>query len=356
MPYMFENTFSSFTSAFFESVSGFTTTGSTAIIIIEEQSRALLYWRSLTQWLGGMGIIVLFIAILPRLGVGAKHLFKSEVPGPITASFRPKLKETSAILWKFYLGFTLVEILILKLLGMNLFEAICHSFTTMSTGGFSTITASVGGFNNPAIEYTICFFMFAAGINFYLYFLIAKGDTTCIFRDPEFKTYAAIVGIAALILTFAIFSIHGNFSEAFRKALFQTIAICTTTGFGTDNFDVYPSFARILLIVLMFIGGSAGSTAGGMKISRIMVLLKLVRAELSKAVHPNAVVAIKIGNIPIRDDIAKSVAGFFILFIIVFAIGSIFMAALGLDIVTAFSSVVACLANIGPGLGRVGSV
>jgi len=356
LPYMFENTFNSFASAFFETVSGFTTTGSTAIIIVEEQSRALLYWRSLTQWLGGMGIIVLFIAILPRLGLGAKHLFKSEVPGPITASFRPKLKETSSILWKIYLGFTAAEIIILRLLGMNLFESICHSFTTMSTGGFSTITASIGGFNNPAIEYAICFFMFVAGVNFYLYYLIAKGDTTCIIKDPEFRAYAAITGIAAIILTLSIYSIHGSFAEAFRKGLFQTISISTTTGYGTDNFDVYPSFARLLLIVLMFIGGSAGSTAGGIKVSRFLVLIKIVRVELFKAVHPNAVVAIKIGDSPIKDDIAKSIAGFFILFIIVFATGSIFMAALGLDIITAFSSVIACLANIGPGLGRVGSI
>jgi trk system potassium uptake protein TrkH len=356
LPYMFEGTFNTFTSAFFEAVSGFSTTGSTAIVVVENESRALLYWRSLTQWLGGMGIIVLFIAILPRLGVGAKHLFKSEVPGPITSSFRPKLKETSGILWKFYLGFTLAEIIVLKLLGMSVYDSICHSLTTMSTGGFSTITASISGFNNPAIEYALCFFMFAAGVNFYLYFLIAKGHTTSVFKDPEFKIYAAITGTAAIILTIAIFSIHGDFFVAFRKALFQTIAISTTTGFGTDNFEVYPSYAKIILIVLMFIGGSAGSTAGGMKVSRIMVLVKLVRAELFKAVHPKAVVAIKIGDNPIQNDIAKSIAGFFILFIIVFVVGSIFMAALGLDIITAFSSVVACLANIGPGLGRVGSI
>ena len=356
LPFMFENTFSSFASAFFEAVSGFTTTGSTAIIVVEDQSRALLYWRSLTQWLGGMGIIVLFIAILPRLGVGAKHLFKSEVPGPITASFRPKLKETSSILWKIYLGLTVAEIIALKLLGMDLFNAICHSFTTMSTGGFSTITASVGGFNSPAIDYTISLFMFAAGINFYLYYRIAKGDTTGIFKDPEFKAYAAIIGISTLILTLAILSIHKDLSEAFRHGLFQTIAISTTTGYGTDNFNVYPPFARLLLILLMFIGGSAGSTAGGMKVSRILVLLKIVRAELFKAVHPNVVVAIKIGKNPIPDATAKSVAGFFILFIVVFAVGSMFMAALGLDIITAFSSVVATLANIGPGLGKVGSL
>ena len=356
LPYVFEGTFSYFTSGFFEAISGFTTTGSTAMVIVEDSSRALLYWRSLTQWLGGMGIIVLFIAILPRLGVGAKHLFKSEVPGPITGSFRPKLKETSTILWQIYVGFTLAEILLLKLLGMTFYDAICHSFTTMSTGGFSTITASIAGFNSPAIEYVITFFMFAAGVNFYLYYLFAKGNTFSLFKDSEFRSYGIITLVGIVILTIAIHPIHGNFEEAFRKGLFQTISIATTTGYGTDNFDVYPEFARLALIVLMFIGGSAGSTAGGIKVSRFIVLLKTVRAELIKAVHPNAILAIRIGENPISDTTVKSIAGFFILFIIVFAVGSLFMTALGLDIITAFSAVIATLANIGPGLGKVGSL
>lgn len=356
LPFIFEGTFNTFTSAFFETVSGFTTTGSTAIVVIENESRALLYWRSLTQWLGGMGIIVLFIAILPRLGVGAKHLFKSEVPGPITASFRPRLKETSAILWKIYLGFTIAEVLVLKVLGISLYDGICHSFTTMSTGGFSTSTSSIGGFNNPAVDYAISFFMFAAGVNFYLYYLAVKGSPRKIFIDPEFRIYAVILGISTLILTVSILSIHHNPLDAFRKGLFQTIAIGTTTGYGTDNFNAYPSFARLLLVVLMFIGGSAGSTAGGMKVSRFLVLFKIVRAELYKSVHPNAVVAIKIGKNPIPDTTAKSITGFFILFVMVFAFGSMFMATLGLDIITAFSSVIAALANIGPGLGKVGSL
>ena len=356
LPYMFEGTFQYFTTAFFETVSGFTTTGSTAIVVVEEESRALLYWRSLTQWLGGMGIIVLFIAILPRLGVGAKHLFKSEVPGPITSSFRPKLKETSSILWRIYLGLTVAETLLLKVFGMSWYDAICHSFTTMSTGGFSTLTASVGGFNNPAIDYIISIFMFAAGANFYLYYLFVRGNGKSIFRDSEFRLYIWITGLATLIMTIAILQIHSDPLVAFRKGLFQVISISTTTGYGTDNFDAYPDFARLLMIVLMFIGGSAGSTAGGIKVSRFMVLFKIVRAELIKAVHPNAVLSIKIGKSPISDTTTKSIAGFFILFILVFAAGSMFMAALGLDMVTAFSSVIATLANIGPGLGRVGSL
>ncbi len=356
LPYAFEGTFDYFTSAFFEAVSGFTTTGSTAMVVVEESSRALLYWRSLTQWLGGMGIIVLFIAILPRLGVGAKHLYKSEVPGPISGSFRPKLKETSVILWRIYLGFTVAEIILLKLLGTSLYDAICHSFTTMSTGGFSTYTSSISAFNNPAIEYVICFFMFAAGVNFYLYYLFAKGNTFSIFKDGEFRAYAIIIGISTVILAIAISPIHAGIEETFRKGLFQVIAISTTTGYGTDNFDAYPAFARLLLIVLMFIGGSAGSTAGGMKVSRFMVVLKIIRAELIKAVHPNAVLAIRVGDNVISDNTVKSIAGFFILFIFVFAAGSIFMAALGLDIISSFSAVIATLANIGPGLGMVGSL
>ena len=356
LPYMFQGTFRYFPSAFFETISGFTTTGSTAIVVVEEQSRSILYWRSLTQWLGGMGIIVLFIAILPRLGVGAKHLFKSEVPGPITGSFRPKLKETSLILWKIYVGFTIAEMITLTLLGMSFYDAICHSFTTMSTGGFSTLTASIGGFKSPAIDYAICFFMFAAGVNFYLYYLIARGEARSFFKDAEFRAYSIIMGVAAIMLTLGILSIHHDILTAFRKALFQVISIATTTGYGTDNSDAYPAYGRLLLITLMFIGGCAGSTAGGVKVSRFVVILKIIRAELFKAVHPNAVIAIKVGESAIPDTIAKSIAGFFALFILTFAAGSLFMTALGLDIITGFSAVIATLANIGPGLGKVGSL
>jgi len=356
LPYIFEGTFDNFISAFFESVSGFTTTGSTAMVIVEESSRALLYWRSLTQWLGGMGIIVLFIAILPRLGVGAKHLFKSEVPGPITDNFRPKLKETSSILWRIYVGFTLLETLVLWLLDMSFYDAICHSLTTMSTGGFSTLTASVAGFHNPAIEYAICFFMFVAGVNFYLYYVAVRGDFQNIFRDYEFRAYAFIVLVVTIIVTINILPIHQNILDSFRYAIFQTVGLITTTGFGTDNFDVYPDFVKLILIILMFIGGMAGSTAGGMKISRVIVLLRVFWVELFKAARPNAVVAIRIGDNTVPDKTVSTITGFFVIFIIVFAVGTIFMAALGFDIITAFSSVVATFANIGPGLGNVGSL
>jgi trk system potassium uptake protein TrkH len=356
LPYYLSGTFENFTDCFFETVSGFTTTGSTVMTDIEASPRGILYWRALTQWLGGMGIIVLFIAVLPRLGVGAKKLFESEVPGPITSSFKPKLKATSSILWKIYVALTVAEVVSLMFCDLSFYEAVCHSFTTMSTGGFSTRTASIGYYDSTAVDIIVTVFMFAAGVNFYLYYLSVRGNLKAFLKDVEFRFYLGLMVVATLMITIDILSKYSDFSYALRMGAFQTVAIGTTTGFGTDDFNLYPSFSKVLLVVLMFIGGSAGSTAGGMKVSRFIVVLKSFKDELIKSSRPHVVRAVKIGGHTIPKEVRQSIVVFFAMFVTVFTVGTLFMAALKLDMITAATSVAATLCNIGPGLEKVGSV
>ena len=356
LPFLFTGTFTSFVDCFFETVSGFTTTGSTVMTDIESHSRAVLYWRSLIQWLGGMGIIVLFIAILPRIGMGAKKLFESEVPGPITSTFRPKLKETSSILWRIYLAITAAEVILLMFCGMSFFDSLCHSFTTMATGGFSTKAASVAAYNSAAVDIVITLFMFLAGVNFLLYYVAVKGNIKEFYRDVEFRFYAGMMIVCSLLITLDIMIMHPNFGHALRMGVFQTVSIGTTTGFGTDDFNLYPSFSRALLVIMMFIGGSAGSTAGGIKVSRLMVVLKNIKDELIKASRPQVVRTVKIGGHTIPRDVRQGIMVFFAMVMLIFAIGTLIMAALGLDMVSASTAVAATFFNIGPGLERVGAI
>jgi trk system potassium uptake protein TrkH len=356
IPYMIDGTFSNPVDAFFESTSGFTTTGSSVMTDIEASSKSILYWRSLTQWLGGMGIIVLFIAIFPQLGVGAKHLFKSEVPGPITEGLRPKLKHTSSALWKIYIGLTAALFGSLMLAGMNLFDSVCHALTCMATGGFSTMNSSIAHYNSVSIDIIFTIFMWFAGINFGLYYVLTKGRIRDFFTNVEFRVYCAINVIGIILIAVTIMGRHPDFFTALRYASFQTLAVSTTTGFATDNFDLYPSFTKILMVVLMFIGGSAGSTAGGIKVSRIIIILKAAYHEIYKAFHPHAVFAVKVGKQVIDDSVIRSVLVFFGVFILSFVVGTLVMASMGLDMATAATSVVATLANIGPGLAKVGAI
>jgi trk system potassium uptake protein TrkH len=356
LPFYYTNTLENVIDCFFETVSGFTTTGSTVITNVEIVHRAVLYWRSLIQWLGGMGIIVLFIAVLPRLGVGAKKLFESEVPGPISSSFRPKLKHTSSILWKLYFGITVTEMIALMVCGMSFFDSICHSFCTMATGGYSTKNASIGHYDSTAIDIVVTIFMFSAGINFYLYYMAAKGEIKAAVKDYEFRVYTGLMLVCIIIIAVDIMVIHPDFGTALRKAAFQTLAVGTTTGFGTDNFNLYPSFSKVLMVVLMVIGGSAGSTAGGMKVSRLIVVVKSIKDELIRASRPHVVRAMKIGGHTIPREISRGILVFFAMFLMVLVVGTLFMTLLGLDMITALTAVVATLANIGPGLERVGSI
>lgn len=354
VPFLLEGAFSHPADAFFESVSGFTTTGASALVDVESQTRALLWWRSLTQWLGGMGIIVLFIAIFPHLGVGAGQLFRSEAPGPIKERLRPKLRQTSLRLWYIYLGLTVSCAVSLWAAGMSHFDAMCHALATLATGGFSTMNGSIGAFSSVMIETVIFVFMFLAGVNFVLYYRAVQGHPGAIWRDPEFRTYVTILALATVLIAVTILPDRSGIVEALRHAGFQVVSLATTTGFGTDDYDAYAPFARLLLVGLMFVGGSAGSTAGGIKIARLMVIGRVLMNQLVKTFQPGAVLAVKIGKTPIESDTVRTVGVFFAAFVGLFFAGSLALTLMGLDILTASSAVLASLANIGPGLNLVG--
>ncbi len=361
LPYLIEGTFSHPASAYFETLSGFTTTGSTVMTDIGAHNLGLHWWRCLTQWLGGMGIIVLFVAIFPRLGAGGKFLFQSEVPGPITEGLKPKIKETASTLWWLYLGLTVAQIAVLKLLGTTWYDAFTHTFTTLSTGGFSPHPGSIADFNSVSIEMAITVFMILAGINFGLYYETIRGKFTEFLYNRELWVYLGMILVVTGFITWNIWDHppteqHDGFFQSLRYSLFQTVALVTTTGYGTDNFNLYPSFSKLLLVMLMFVGGMASSTAGGMKTIRIMVVIKAILAEIYKVFRPKSVNAIRIGNTVIQAATVRKILAFFALGILSFAAASLYMCYLGLDLITATSAVAATLFNIGPGLAQVGSI
>ncbi len=356
LPFMLSGSIPSFTDAFFETLSGFTTTGASILTDIEGQPLSILLWRSQTQWLGGMGIIVLSIAILPFLGVGGMQLFKAEVPGPTPDRLKPRISQTATLLWAVYLLLTILEILLLRLGGMSLFDSLNHAFTTMATGGFSTKNVSVGHYQSAYIQYVIALFMFLAGVNFSLHYrcLTGRGPATY-FRDREWRFYVGVLAGATLVV-FLVNWIHGAGAGEpnFRKSVFQVVSITTTTGYATADFDAWAPLNRMMLLALMFVGGCAGSTGGGMKMIRLLLLLKHGKTELKKLLHPKAVVVVKINRIRVRPEVMLNVLGFFSLYIALFLFFSFIMAGMGLDLITASSSVAATLGNIGPGLAGVG--
>ena len=355
LPFYFGNVLPSFTDCLFESISGFTTTGSSVMTDIESVAKSILMWRSLTHWLGGMGIIVLSLAILPFLGVGGMQLYKAEVPGPVPDKLKPRIKDTAAALWKVYVLFSALLVVLLMFGGMSLFDAICHSFGTMATGGFSTKNTSAGFYNSAYIDWVITIFMFIAGANFSLHFKAFSGDIKAFWRDPEFKFYAAITCIFTAVIAVTVYgSNYDSVSDSLRFAAFQVVSICTTTGFATADYEQWAPVAQAMLLFLMFLGGCAGSTGGGMKCMRILLLLKQGYHELFRLVHPRAVKHIKLGGQTVSPSIMSGILGFFIIYLAVFVISSFLLAATGLDVVTSFAAVVACIGNIGPGLGTVG--
>lgn len=340
--------------AYFETMSGFTTTGATVILNIDILPKSILFWRSMTQWLGGMGIIVLAVAILPALSIGGMQLFDAESPGPKVDKLKPQIRETAKILYGVYLIFTGVEIFLLKLGGMGFFDATCHSFCTLATGGFSTRNASIAYYNSPFIEGVIVLFMFLAGANFMLHYSALRGKLDY-FKNKEFLFYTAIVASSIIVMTVELrYSVFNSISDAFRYSSFQVVSIMTTTGFATSNFDAYPALSRMILLILMFIGGCACSTGGGIKNIRIIIILKYFYREIYQFVHPNAILSIKVGEDTISDDILKGVMGFFIGYITIFVFSTMIITAFGIDLITALSSVAATLGNVGPGLGLVG--
>jgi len=360
LPFYFSKYFSSFDDAFFEAASGFTTTGSTILTNIESVAPSLLFWRSLIQWLGGMGFIVLSIAILPFLEIGGMQLYKAEVPGPTKDKLTPRIEDTAKILWIVYTLLTIFEIILLKLGGMNLFDSICHSFTTMATGGFSPKNASIAAYNSSYIDWVITIFMFLAGINFKIHYLILiKHRFKKDILNNETMFYFKLTCISVIIFTFLniITHIYSDFFTSLRYSAFQVVSILTTTGFGTANYEKWHPVLQFILILLMLVGGCAGSTGGGIKNIRILIFLKYTFNQILKVIHPNSVKLIKVDGKVIDQNIISSVISFISLYFIIFTISSLLVLAFGgQDLVTSLSAVIATMSNIGPGLGNVGPV
>lgn len=359
LPFLLSGAIPSYTDAFFETMSGFSTTGASILTDIEALPKAALFWRSLTHWVGGMGIIVLSLAILPFLGVGGMQLFKAEIPGPVVDKLTPRITETAKILWGVYVLLTIAETILLMCGGMTLFDALCHTFGTMATGGFSTRNASIAAFDSAYIEYVIILFMLIAGSNFSLHYHALHGRLRVYQGSHEFLFYLSLIGVASVLIALAS-TFRGTvdslvtFERAFRDTLFQVVSIITTTGYGTADYELWSFSAQFILFGLMFIGGCAGSTGGGMKVMRVHLLLKFVVREVTRLIHPRAVVPVRMAGAAVDRDIVTNVLGFFVLFMICFGAGAFIMSELGMDMPTSLGAVAATLGNIGPGLGDVG--
>jgi trk system potassium uptake protein TrkH len=355
LPYILSGSIPNFTNAFFETMSGFTTTGSSILNDIEALPHGILFWRSMSQWLGGMGIIVLSLAILPVFGIGGMQLFMAEVPGPTPDKISPRIKQTAKTLWKIYMAFTLAETLLLWAGGMTLFDAVNHSFTTMATGGFSTKQASVAYWSSPFIQYVIILFMFLAGTNFTLSYFALKGKFLVVFKDEEFKYYSFfILGFTFLIFIGLLITTQLGIEQAFRDSLFQVVTIITTTGYATADYLTWVPVLTMLIFILFFFGGSAGSTGGGIKIMRIVVLLKNGYYELKRLVHPHAIIPVKFNKHSVDSKIVTNVLAFFIIYLVIFALSTIVFTLIEPNMESSMGAVATCLGNIGPGLGSVG--
>ncbi|MDA3819197.1 MAG: TrkH family potassium uptake protein [Candidatus Delongbacteria bacterium] len=358
LPFILSHTITNFTDAFFETISGFTTTGASILNDIESFPHGILFWRSFTQWLGGMGIIVLSIAILPLIKIGGIQMFSAEVPGPTTDKLSPRIKQTAMRLWLVYLGFTLLEAILLKFGGMSVFDSINHAFTTMATGGYSTKQASIAYFDSPYIHYVIIVFMFLAGTNFALSYFAITGKPAKLFKNEEFIFYIKIVLGTALIIAIGLFWKHGLSAEqSIRDALFQTVSIVTTTGYATADYMKWsPEGLWVLILMLMFIGGMAGSTGGSVKVIRIQMLFRNAYLEFKRLLHPNAVIPVRFNHQAVPAQIVNNILAFVILYIMIFMISVVVMSFMGLGFDTAIGAVAASIGNIGPGIGGVGPV
>ncbi len=375
LPYLFTESIPTFTNAFFETMSGYTTTGASILDDIESMPKGILFWRSTTHWIGGMGIIVLTIAVLPLLGIGGMQLFAAEAPGPSADKLHPRITDTAKRLWYIYFGFTIAQAILLKLAGMGVFDAVNHAMSTLSTGGFSTKNASVAYWNNqPIIQYIITFFMILAGTNFVLSYFAFKGKISKVLHDEEFKTYIFnIIGITIIVALVIHFKadvsnlptetqlishpmVFGELESSVRHAIFQVVAVITTTGFVTADFTLWTPFLTILFFFLMFFGASAGSTAGGVKFVRHIIMIKNGFLEFKRSIHPNAIVPVRYNNKTVSQDIVFNIMAFFILYLIIFSFGALIFGILGLDYITAIGTSASSLGNVGPAFGKLSPV
>jgi len=374
-PYLFSGAIPNFTNAFFETMSGYTTTGASILNDIESMQKGILFWRSMTHWIGGMGIIVLAIAILPLLGIGGMQLFAAEAPGPSADKLHPRITDTAKRLWYIYLGFTLLQAVLLKAAGMTIFDAINHAMCTLSTGGFSTKNASVAYWNDsPLIQYIIIVFMFIAGMNFVLSYFALKGKISKVINDEEFKFYALLVILTTLITSVIVYyyanvsinttetqliahpMVLGKAESSFRHALFQVLAVITTTGFVSADFTIWTPFLTILFFMLMFFGASAGSTAGGVKIVRHIIMVKNSILEFKRTIHPHAIIPVRFNNKSVTKEIVFNIMAFFILYMVTFGLGAAGFSFMGLDFATSLGTAASSLGNVGPSFGALSPV
>ena len=366
LPYIFSGTLPSISDAFFETISGYTTTGASVVEDIEILPEGILFWRSLTHWIGGMGIIVLAVAILPLLGIGGMQLFSAEAPGPSADKLHPRITDTAKRLWYIYVGYTIAETILLKLAGMNLFDAVNHSMATLSTGGFSTKNASIAYWNNqPLIQYIIIIFMFLAGGNFVLSYFAFKGKVQKILHDEEFKYYGILIVIFSVMVAAVVFidanvplsdyhpMVLGPLESSIRHGLFQVVAVSTTTGFVTADFTGWTPFLTVFFFGLMFLGGSAGSTAGGIKVMRHILIIKNGLLEFKRTLHPSAIIPVRFNDKMVSEHIVYNIIAFFVLYMLLFIIGASVLAFLGLDFTSAIGGAASSLGNVGPALGSL---
>lgn len=355
LPYIISRTIPSFIDAFFETVSGFTTTGSSILNDIESLPRGILFWRSFTNWMGGMGILVLTLAVLPSIGAGTLHIMRAESPGPSTEKLVPKLGQTAKILYTIYVVMTCIQVILLMIAGMPLFDSLVHAFASAGTGGFSIRNSSIGAYGNVYIEIIITVFTVLFGVNFGLYYRLIKGDAKGLFRDEELRFYFGTIIASIALITIDLYR-HGLFTlgQSLRHSSFQVGTIITTTGFSSTDFNLWPSFSKIILVILMVFGACAGSTGGGIKCMRILMLLKTARREITGVIHPRAVHTVKAGNKVIDEDTVKGTLIYFFIYSAFFAVSVLLVSLNGKDLVTSATSVIAALSNIGPGLEAVG--
>jgi len=369
LPYIFSGTIPNITNAFFETISGYTTTGASILNDIESLPKGILFWRSLTHWIGGMGIIVLAIAILPLLGIGGMQLFAAEAPGPGGDKLHPRITDTAKRLWLIYVGYTAAETLLLKLAGMSFFDALNHALATLSTGGFSTKNASIAFWNDqPLIQYIIILFMFLAGTNFVMSYFAFTGKIQRVLKDEEFKVYSLFILGFAMVAMLIVWlqaevpiseyhpQVFGAGESAFRHALFQVLAIVTTTGFVTADFTSWTPFLTVFFFGLMFLGGSSGSTSGGIKVVRHLLIIKNGLLEFKRTLHSNAIIPVRYNNKTVTEHIVYNIIGFFVLYMLLFIIGALVLGFLGLDFESAIGGAASSLGNVGPALGDLNPV
>lgn len=357
LPFFISGEIPSFLNALFESVSGFTTTGASILNEIESLPRGILFWRSFTHWIGGMGVLVFVLSIISLAGGYSLNIMRAESPGPSTRKFVPKIKDTAKILYGIYIALTLLEILFLSLGGMTLFDSLVHSFGTAGTGGFSVKNASIGAYNNAYYDYVISIFMILFGVNFNAYFLILIRKFKELFRFEELRVYLFIILAAVLMVTLSTYkTVYPTLLNAFRYSLFQVSSIMTTTGYTTANFDQWPQFSRMILLALMFIGASAGSTGGGIKVSRVVIAYKTVKREIKRILHPHAYDIVRLDGKSVSEETISGINVFLILYTAIFTVSLFILSLDGNDFDATFSAVAACLNNIGPGLDIVGPI